>query len=329
MFRFLAGVFSTSDLVHPVATPATLLLAECLAQLPVRSVVDLAKGLFYQALSKRYVPEVLSFLAAALQLLKPKSTSSAAPATLFATGLLQQGSQNLHARLRADVSPVGLPNLSVLLRREPDGAGDDVRWQLIGAAAKLCGKFGEANKGLHAFCEAFSPLGDVVRSVAAGGDVEGVPSDVQVREHIGAVGLWFRNSPTAAVAGAADLIARLSKHSVEARRPLSLQQHRPLAIPTYFPKFEDAYNPDRHYDPDGERQELARLRARHRREKKGAARELRRDAQFISAHRLRQQRERDEQYRKKIRAIEGSLGDEEGRFKKMDKARERAGKRKR
>ncbi|KAG9592256.1 Nop14-like protein, partial [Aureobasidium melanogenum] len=37
------------------------------------------------------------------------------------------------------------------------------------------------------------------------------------------------------------------------RRPLELHHHRPLPIRTSIPKFEENFNPDKHYDPDRER----------------------------------------------------------------------------
>ena len=45
-----------------------------------------------------------------------------------------------------------------------------------------------------------------------------------------------------------------------------------------FPKFEESFNPNKHYDPDRERTEAAKLKKEFKRERKGAIRELRRDA---------------------------------------------------
>ncbi|KAI4853866.1 Nop14-like protein, partial [Aureobasidium sp. EXF-8846] len=62
------------------------------------------------------------------------------------------------------------------------------------------------------------------------------------------------------------------------RRPLELHHHRPLPVRTSIPKFEENFNPDKHYDPDRERADAAKLKKEYKRERKGAVRELRKDA---------------------------------------------------
>jgi nucleolar protein 14 len=98
-----------------------------------------------------------------------------------------------------------------------------------------------------------------------------------------------------------------------ARRPLELHHHRPLAIKTSIPKFEELFNPDKHYDPDRERAEAAKLRAEHKREKKGAIRELRKDANFIARESLREKKERDAAYEKNYKRLVAEIQGEEGK----------------
>lgn len=103
------------------------------------------------------------------------------------------------------------------------------------------------------------------------------------------------------------------RQSILTRRPLELHHHKPLAIPSRIPRFEDNFHPDRHYDPDAERAESARLRKEHKRERKGAVRELRKDAEFISREKYRVGKERDEEYKKRQRRIVSEIQAEEGR----------------
>lgn len=98
-----------------------------------------------------------------------------------------------------------------------------------------------------------------------------------------------------------------------ARRPLELHHHRPLAIKTSIPKFEDSYNPDKHYDPDRERAETAKLRAEHKKERKGAMRELRKDSNFIARESLRQKKEKDAAHDKKMKRLIAEIQGEEGK----------------
>ena len=107
-------------------------------------------------------------------------------------------------------------------------------------------------------------------------------------------------------------IARLLRLAHLSRRPLELHHHRPLPIRTFVPRFEDGFNPDRHYDPDRARAELAKLRAEHRRERRGAMRELRRDAEFVARETLRRRKDRDAAYEAKYKRLVAEIQSEEG-----------------
>ena len=106
-------------------------------------------------------------------------------------------------------------------------------------------------------------------------------------------------------------------HARTQRRPLALHHHRPLAIKTSIPNFEDGYNLDKHYDPDRERADMSKLRAEHKRERKGAMRELRKDANFIARENLRDKKERDREYEKKYKRLVAEIQGEEGRETKL------------
>ncbi|KAF2146676.1 uncharacterized protein K452DRAFT_262696 [Aplosporella prunicola CBS 121167] len=103
-----------------------------------------------------------------------------------------------------------------------------------------------------------------------------------------------------------------AKQARLARRPQELHHHRPQAIKTSVPKFEEGFNPDKHYDPDAARREASKLRAEVRREKKGAMRELRKDASFVARERLREKKERDAAYEAKYRKLVQEIQSEEG-----------------
>ncbi|KAK0729149.1 nucleolar protein 14 [Apiosordaria backusii] len=107
-------------------------------------------------------------------------------------------------------------------------------------------------------------------------------------------------------------LSRLLQISKLARRPLELHHHRPLAIRTYIPKFEDSFDPNKHYDPDRERAELAKLKAEHKRERKGALRELRKDNAFMARENLRVKKEKDAAYEKKYKRLVAEIQGTEG-----------------
>ncbi|ORY09443.1 nucleolar protein 14, partial [Clohesyomyces aquaticus] len=122
------------------------------------------------------------------------------------------------------------------------------------------------------------------------------------------------NAPQTAVNTLQRLTILLSQSTL-ARRPQTLHFHRPLPIKTSIPKFEEGFDPNKHYDPDRERAESTRLRKEYKREKKGAMRELRKDANFIARERLRDKKEKDKAYSEKYRKLVASIQEEEGREK--------------
>lgn len=97
------------------------------------------------------------------------------------------------------------------------------------------------------------------------------------------------------------------------RRPLTLHNHKPLSIRLSIPKFEETFDPTKHYDPDKERSDAAKLQKEYKRERKGAVRELRKDANFIAREQLREKRERDAAYEKKYKRLVAEIQGEEGR----------------
>ncbi|KAF2858312.1 Nop14-like protein [Piedraia hortae CBS 480.64] len=108
------------------------------------------------------------------------------------------------------------------------------------------------------------------------------------------------------------------------RCPLELHHHRPLPIRTAVPKFEEGFNPDKHYDPDRERADAKRLQKEYKRERKGALRELKKDANFIARVQLAEKRKKDEEYHSKQRKLLAEIQEESGRQKnEYERERER------
>ena len=112
------------------------------------------------------------------------------------------------------------------------------------------------------------------------------------------------------------------------RRPLLLHNHRLLPIKTAIPKFEEGFDPDKRYDPDVERAEATKLRKQYKKERKGALRELRKDASFLAREQLKEKKEKDRAYEEKYRKLVASVQAEEGaeskkyeKEKRMRKAR--------
>ena len=117
-----------------------------------------------------------------------------------------------------------------------------------------------------------------------------------------------------------DTLTRLLKFSRQSRRPLALQAHKPIPIPTYIPRFEHTTsNYLRNRDPDHERNEAAKIKAQYKQERKGAIRELRKDARFLAAEQQRKQKEKDRSYNDRMKRVFGSIESERAEEKAMER----------
>lgn len=116
-------------------------------------------------------------------------------------------------------------------------------------------------------------------------------------------------------------LARRHRASSPIKLPLQWQRRKTLPIRMFAPKFEENYNLDRHYDPDQRRAEKRKISVLHKREMKGALRELRKDSTYLAVEQQRLQRERDQDYQSKIRRVYGILSAEKGEKKGQTKNR--------
>lgn len=112
------------------------------------------------------------------------------------------------------------------------------------------------------------------------------------------------------------------------RKPLTLQSHRPVPIPTYIPSFDPSFNPlAPTFDPNPERSAANKLRAQYKKERLGAIRELRKDNKFLAGEEERRRKEKDERYKEKIGRIVGGLQMERAEEKRFERIKEREKKR--
>jgi len=114
-------------------------------------------------------------------------------------------------------------------------------------------------------------------------------------------------------------LQRMLNLSTSSRKPLLLQHHKPIPIATFIPKFDEGFNPNRHFDPDTERAEAAKVRALYKKEKKGAIRELRKDNRFLAGEEAKRKKEADQVYERKIAKVMSGLQDERAEEKKFER----------
>ncbi|KAI5295378.1 nucleolar complex protein 14 [Ascosphaera acerosa] len=303
----MATIFPTSDHFHPVVTPANLTMARYLGHSTIASLRDLVTGCYvaslclqYQTFAKRYMPEFVNYVLNALCALAPVAPMKTGAGCL-GTFFLREPQEGISLRLERGVTVKEMRKIAFWDVITAQASGKDaqtVKLALVSALISLLDHAADMWSAKSAFCDIFTQAKRVVRFV---------------QKTTAAAATTLPTSLADQLQSTTDQLSRLLTQSDHARRPLLLHNHRPLPIKTAIPKFEENFNPDRHYDPDRERAELAKLKKEHKRERKGALRELRKDANFIARESLREKRERDEEYQRKYRRLIAEVQGEEGR----------------
>ncbi|EIW76222.1 Nop14-like protein [Coniophora puteana RWD-64-598 SS2] len=306
LLRVIGLIWPTSDLAHPVISPARLLMGAYLGLCRVRSPSDLASGLFlcslflqYEAPSKRLIPEAVNFIINAILHLSPHpfehvtDIPGSFPSPDFKSDLCLSLQLD---RKKARKLAIQKPSLVELLTAE---ISEQMKVDLLGLALELLDKYAAKDKALDGFVELYEPLQTIVSGVSQ----EKLPESV--KNHVISLN---------------DTLSRLLKFSRQARQPLKLQAHKPIPIATYIPKFESHSSSYlRRQDPDHERNEAAKLRYQHKQERKGAIRELRKDARFLAAVENEKQKDKDKQYHDRMKRVFGSIEGERAEQKAMER----------
>lgn len=297
----IASIFPTSDHFHQVVTPAMLCMTRYLGQKLPQSLSDLARGTYistlclqYQRLSRRYVPEVVNYVLNALCVLSPIKPK-------HLPGLFLQPDTPESLRIRSSADAIKEQRqLSfwdvVHAPQSTENQKQGTKIALIETQIAIIETMADLWAEKSAFCEVFGTICSTLRFIQNSAKLN--------------------DRTMNAIRTVADKIHGQLLQSHSARKPLRLHNHRPLAIRTSIPKFEDSYNPDKHYDPDRDRAEMSKLKAEHKRERKGALRELRKDANFIARESLKEKKERDSAYEKKYKRLVAEIQGEEGRESK-------------
>ncbi|KAI0859565.1 nucleolar protein 14 [Xylaria cubensis] len=312
----IGTIFPPSDAFHPVITPAMLLIARYLGQKIPKSTTDFVQGVFmgslalhYLKLSQRFCPEFMNFCLNTLTSLaptKPGKKLGNFPQHEPVSGIRITGATEIEVRRLKVTDCVVIPK---------SGKEDlSIKISVLDTTLQLLDTASQLYAGKPSFIESFEPV-------------------VLTLDHL-TKGSCKSQLPAVLVGHAVKLGKKLQTMlamSRLARRPLELHHHRPLAIKTAIPKFEDQFDPDRHYDADKDRAELAKLKAEHKKERKGAMRELRKDANFMAREKLRIKKQKDAAYEKKYKRLVAEIQGEEGReanaYDREKQARKRAAKR--
>jgi nucleolar protein 14 len=163
LLRVTGLIWSTSDMNHPVVSPARLLMASYLGLCRVRNLRDICSGLFictlwlqFEDYSKRFVPEVVTFLVNTLLQLSPHKMKDVASLP----GSFPSPDFGTRSGLRVDVKKARRLSLrtadltAILLGT----GGEQAKVDLLGTCLTLLERFADQYKSLDGFLELFSPV---------------------------------------------------------------------------------------------------------------------------------------------------------------------------
>lgn len=173
LLRSIGVVWPTSDMNHAVISPTRLLMGSYLGLCRVRSLQDLACGLFlctlflqFEHLSKRFVPEVVNFLVNAVLHLAPHHHDDATslpgsfPHPDFKADTIQRLMIDTKAAARMSVRPASMDRLLT----SSDGDDQD-RVNLLGLTVDLLCCSTQQYKDLDAFVELYQPVHSIFQRV--------------------------------------------------------------------------------------------------------------------------------------------------------------------
>ncbi|KAI4103442.1 MAG: hypothetical protein L6R37_003797 [Teloschistes peruensis] len=295
----IGSIFPTSDHFHQIVTPALLCMGQYLGQKVPQRLSDLATGLYlctvaiqYQDFSKRLVPEVFNYSLNSLYALAPVQ-----PCGLVCNFPLHPLPAAFRIKKETTDSARSLKISDTIYANEASEESiEALKQALLNTLICLYRSVVDLWAGMSAYPEIMEPIAAGLKHLTSKACASKIHSSMR--------------------AGARDTLQHilvLMRQARTNRKPLLLHNHRPLPIKTSIPKFEESYNPDKHYDHDRDRAELNKLKAEHKKERKGALRELRKDANFIARESLREKKEKDTQYEKKFKRLVAEIQGEEGR----------------
>lgn len=294
LFTLIGLLYSTSDHYHLVSTEAELFIGSFCMRNNFNSERDLFTGLYlcenylsYQRHSQRYSPEVIYFLLNALVALFGSAEGDVdLPAGIYVSpdisGKLELSSKEFK-KISDDLTPAfsvyATPGSENKLERAPLAS---FTLKILVKACKLC-------KELSAYYEIVAPFVSLLEKVKD------------------------RKPSSEFVSKTYETLKKQAGFSLVEKKPLTMQSHRPIAIKTVAPKFDENYSLDRKsYNDAPEIAERRKLQAELKKEKKAAMRDIRKDSRFVAREKLQRKITQDSAYHANLARLERSIQTEEG-----------------
>ncbi|XP_062503659.1 nucleolar protein 14-like isoform X2 [Corticium candelabrum] len=275
VLRLCGVLFPVSGYHHTVVTPAITLLASSLSQCEVTSCCEAFLGLFSLSVLHQFVCYSKKFVPEVPLFLSH----------LFSTVLMKLSSfsnEELDRDKLWKIRPMSLGELVFGTFEE----STHTWFSVLYIALTLLALFGTLYASVISFPKMFQILSQDLYKLSS------MSLPLAIQRQVCAVSTQLKT-------------AELSLY------PLRFQHHKPTPLKLYTPRFEQSF-----YDSQSSRRnDTTQLRLKHRKELRGAVRELRRDAAFLSYHSLKDQLERDEERRRHVKALQNMLASEQAETK--------------
>ncbi|XP_034254231.1 nucleolar protein 14 homolog [Thrips palmi] len=313
-FKLISLLFPTSDFRHPVVTPALVFMGQILSKCRLETRQDVARGLLlvslfleYTSLSNRFSPESVNFLRNILYL------CSKFPSTLKITSraklpevrcipplrLLPQPSLSLRPAMDDKSSKTCDPDdrlkASDLIGKAP--VDDEFCLTTLLTSLRMLSVMISQLTSQPACRHIFSPFTPLLESLI---EEKWVPQ--KVKEEIKKV---------------QELLLAVKNTSLKL---IAAAPKRPTPLKLFEPKLEHVYADGKQRRPmSKEKQESQKLLHRYKKERKGALREIRKDRDFLSKIRMKQQLKSDVERKEKVKRIFSEASIQQGEIRKFSK----------
>ncbi|KAM3937753.1 nucleolar protein 14 [Leptodactylus fuscus] len=301
----LVGIlFPTSDFWHPVVTPAMTMMSQILTECTVTHLTDVTSGLFaacasleYVSLSKRFIPELINFLLGILHLATPPDAS----ADYYVVPLFKRCGKFK----------------KILFIDNPDDAASWVKTNLPLTTMYVI-KTKNKTKLNHFRLTCTAVCLDLVKRC-----VDMYSTLPAFREIFGSIEKVIRNHlprdtyPEKIQDLCKNILEDIEKHSKKPYSPLSFEKQMPVPMKMFTPKVMPVLEFGKKQGCNKVERERKRLIHKHKREFKGAVREIRRDNQFLAREKLSETMRKDSERKRKVKELFNSLSTQEGEWKAM------------
>ncbi|XP_003801185.1 nucleolar protein 14 [Otolemur garnettii] len=301
--KIVGLLFPTSDFWHPVVTPALVCMSQLLTKCPVLSLQDVVKGLFvcclfleFVSLSQRFIPELMNYLLGILYIGIPNKQS---PGYALVRPFRARGknSQLLLVSEREDAATWQRSSLSLCwasgLTAQTATEANHIRLSCLAVGLSLLQRCVRLYGTLPSFHAIASPL------------------HALLMEHLADC-----SHPHELQELCRSILTEMGNQK-QLYRPLICEKSKPVPLKLFTPRLVKVLEFGRKQGSNKEEQERKRLIHKHKREFKGAVREIRKDNQFLARMQLSEIMERDAERKQKVKQLFNSLATQEGEWKAL------------